>query len=358
MYISKINLQNIKDITSLAISIPRNEERKGTFTFLQGAHGSGKTTILKMIAATCASGSALAGLIYPGQFCDFVREGAADNIGVTQVEINRTKEDLGFKRSWPKTFNIGVEWHTKGKCRRILDEDVPVEVASAFWDPSYASPEPGWMLAAYGMSRFNARSSVDAQKSYKNTSRSCAITSLLSEGAALDTGHYWAINGFFKSSWQQRPHYKEDEFPIQAIKDILGDGLIMMSPYNVGMRISSQYGVFQEFFVETSDKVLSFDHLGTVKKAVFSLVLDILFLIEQFSPGYIKKEAAKWKPLEKPILPYAGVVLIDDFDVYLSSSEVVHLATWLRYHFPAMQFIATSTNPTTPLYWTTQTIKL
>ena len=46
-----------------------------------------------------------------------------------------------------------------------------------------------------------------------------------------------------------------------------------------------------------------------------------------------------------PTLPYSGVILIDEVDAHLHVSWQKIIGTWLKEHFPEIQFIVTTHSP-------------
>src|SRR5262249_52972352 len=75
-------------------------------------------------------------------------------------------------------------------------------------------------------------------------------------------------------------------------------------------------------------------------RAVTALVVDIIHQM-QLSYRILKIERRNGIP----VLPLPGVVLIDEIDAHLHVSWQQTIGTWLKEHFPQVQFIVTTHSP-------------
>jgi hypothetical protein len=78
-------------------------------------------------------------------------------------------------------------------------------------------------------------------------------------------------------------------------------------------------------------------------RSIVALVLDI---ISQLADAYGGRDVEKAiRSSGAPVLTLPGVVLIDEVDAHLHVSWQQRIGTWLKQHFPAVQFIVTSHSP-------------
>jgi hypothetical protein len=75
-------------------------------------------------------------------------------------------------------------------------------------------------------------------------------------------------------------------------------------------------------------------------RSVTALVVDIIREMWSSFPGLTLDSHDR-----HPILSYPGVVLIDEVDAHLHVSWQMKIGTWLKNHFPEIQFIVTTHSP-------------
>jgi AAA domain, putative AbiEii toxin, Type IV TA system len=75
-------------------------------------------------------------------------------------------------------------------------------------------------------------------------------------------------------------------------------------------------------------------------RAITALVVDI---VRQLSTSYKKLSMHEEKGILS--LPYPGVILIDEVDAHLHVSWQQKIGTWLKSHFPKIQFIVSTHSP-------------
>jgi len=75
-------------------------------------------------------------------------------------------------------------------------------------------------------------------------------------------------------------------------------------------------------------------------RTVAALVIDLSRqLFECYGEFKVKKQQGTW------VVPYPGVVLIDEIDVHLHISWQQRIGFWLKEHFPNIQFLVTTHSP-------------
>ena len=155
------------------------------------------------------------------------------------------------------------------------------------------------------------------------------MSSLFDESVSLVDAVDWLI--------EQRLYELEDrpgasEF-LETMMVLLGHGLLPD-----GFRISKVDS--DGLWVSHQNSEFPLREMSDGYRAVTALVVDI---VRQMSDSYDELKLEYRGGV--PTLPYPGVVLIDEVDAHLHVSWQKVIGTWLKEHFPDIQFIVTTHSP-------------
>ena len=340
MHIHEVQINGIKNLEQTSLILHPNPGEKGCVTVMSRPSGSGKTTVLQMIAGVCAASYSAAWLASPRVRSGWVAQNAPEEGGQTRVRIIPTKEDE-HKNPRPVCVDLSLTWPRSGAVPVLRPSGNTSKITHLpFWAPEFCVSQ-GWMLAGYGAHRTQSTSSNLSQELLDAVPRIAAITHLFREDAALDRGEQWFSNLVTYTEFVSRKHpVLEPTSTILGIQAFLGDGLLKPGKQEVTTRLMPAEPM-HEICIDGKP----IETIGRVAKGRLQLVLDILFRIDQFSPGWLTRTLKNWPAKTQPVLHYAGVVLIDEIDAELSEMEAVYFIDWLQTHFPLMQFIVTTSRP-------------
>jgi predicted ATP-binding protein involved in virulence len=157
------------------------------------------------------------------------------------------------------------------------------------------------------------------------------LVTLFREDASLAEGVQMLRNVYLRRL-ESRPGAAELEKGMIAL---LNDGLLPG-----GLQVLKIDG--EALWVRGQDGVtLPLSSISDGYRATVALVLDLLYQMSRFFPDFHIEEA----PDGSPLVPYSGVVLIDELELHLHPSWQQTLGFWLKKHFPKIQFIVTTHSP-------------
>jgi hypothetical protein len=341
MYISRVRLKNIRGFAgrrNVDLTLTRPDGSHAGWTVLAGRNGSGKTSLLRAIALTVGGPGVAPGLI--PDLRTWMTVGLQTSSAVLQLvtapedfqpdDGERVKDltveidwlvDPGREMSRPNsqpgtTWSIAV--NTPGGIK-------PVHRTMSPWQ---ADPI-GWFCAAYGPFRRLVGGSAEAQRLMSTPGPAARLASLFYEDAALTEGVQWLIDKHLRAlegkSWAS-------ELGNAALQ-ILADGLF---PDHYQVREVDSDGIW----VISRGHRFPLREMSDGYRSVAALVVD---LIKQFHDCYgdLHFEVRDGVPM----VTAPGVVIIDEVDAHLHVSWQRQVGTWLKTHFPNVQFIVTTHSP-------------
>ncbi len=120
---------------------------------------------------------------------------------------------------------------------------------------------------------------------------------------------------------------------MKAAMTLLGDGLLP-DEFNIS-RVDSD-----GLWVSRANRDYPLREMSDGYRAVTALVVDIIY---QMRLSYRSLKIERQDGI--PVLNYPGIVLIDEIDAHLHVSWQQTIGTWLKEHFPQIQFIVTTHSP-------------
>lgn len=334
MYIRKIWLENVRcfgaDAQKVEIDLERPDGRFAGWTVFAGRNGSGKSTLLKAVALAVA-GPYVAPTLEES-FTWWIREGVKWAYLGVELEVGAGD---GFSGGGNLTGGRAPFW-----------ADLKIEDDEGWADPvvtaynhetraknaergPWAENPKGWFLAGYGPFRRLSGYSADVVRLMAGPARLARVVSLFREEASLAECVEW-LRSVYLRRLEKKPGAKELEEGVIAL---LNAGLL---PGGLKVDHVDSEGLW----TERAGVKLPLRELSDGYRTVAALVLDIVKQLHACHGAF----DLEWKG-STPIVPYAGVVLIDEADMHLHVSWQQRLGFWLKEHFPNIQFLVTTHSP-------------
>lgn len=331
MYVKSISaryVKGFKDRDGFTIDFTRPDSSFAGWTVVAGRNGTGKSSLLRMIALALVGPSVARSL--SSQFAGWISQGEREAF----VEVAFTsgpRDALGSGGAPAKRQPYaGLTWSlTDDGPEPVLEErrhsNAPRDAARR--GPWSENPK-GWFVAGYGPFRRLSGSASEAQRNMLGR-RTSAVVTLFDESAALTESTWWLQEMY--------PRYLEGDFAARelwaSIFSFLGDGLLPE-----GFRVVGYTSRGLE--VERDGEAFVLDELSDGYRVVTALVLDIVRrMYASFGTFSLTEIDGVMACAEE------GVVLIDEVDVHLHLSWQQEIGFWLRRHFPRVQFIVSTHSP-------------
>lgn len=352
VYVTRVQLTDIKGFSgnrSVDLKLPGH----GGWTVLAGRNGSGKSSLLQVIALTLAGPDAalrlnvdFTGLITRGSetghaAVDVLPHPEADPVVATDPLVTLSEEtrlELAWKGvrppgpedSWPRRPTVVMD-------HRGLDPVRAQTALSGPWHPGV----PGWFCAGYGPFR---RLTGSMRRAYDSTvPLPSPLATLFHEDAGLTESVSWMIDLHHRSlqefDYSRRAETVPDMPATLLLKDVmavLGDGLL---PHQYRLNGVSADGLMVS--LRESEESFPLREMSDGFRTLAALVLDI---IRQIHAAYGRLQTERTSSGRVAVLQ-PGVVLIDEVDAHLHVTWQRQVGGWLSEHFPNIQFIVTTHSP-------------
>ena len=341
MYISRVRLGNIRGFSgrrNVDLTLTRPDGSHAGWTVLAGRNGSGKTSLLQAIALT-VGGPRLAPNLIP-DFRTWMTVGVQESWTALQLLTapedfqpanGERAKDLEVRMDWEvdrdrETSRPGSQPGLSGSIRiNQLGVVMPGHSAASPWQ---ADPI-GWFCAAYGPFRRLVGGSTEAQRLMSTPGTAARLASLFYEDASLTEGVQWLIDKHLRALEGKK---WADDLGKTAIQ-IMADGLLP-DDYEVSEVDSDG------LWVISRGHRFPLREMSDGYRSTAALVVD---LIKQFHDCYgdLHFEVRDGVPM----VTAPGVVIIDEVDSHLHVSWQRQIGTWMKTHFPNVQFIVTTHSP-------------
>lgn len=337
MYIKRIFIENIKCFgkgkNAVDIDLQRPDGSYAGLTVLAGRNGSGKSTLLRAVALSVAGPRMDRSLqeSYSGWITSNEKEGQV----FTELIFDK-KADFFESDTLPDNNSIktGLIWYSTGNKTepKISSLIIPHgEDKTAEWmlyGPWSENPV-GWFIVGYGPFRHLPVNGMDRYKGKNSPLRLNQLSSLFHENVSLSESISWLKEAYLRRL-ENRPGAQEIE---EGILTLLDDGLL---PGGMKVQKVDSDGLW----VTLNGQELPLKELSDGYRTVAALVVDLARqLFETYGEFKISKNNGNCRVL------YPGVVLIDEIDAHLHISWQQQIGTWLKNHFPALQFIVSTHSP-------------
>jgi energy-coupling factor transporter ATP-binding protein EcfA2 len=334
MYISKIELKNIRGFSSLAFDLQRDPGQYAGWTVFTGDNGSGKSTLLKAIAVGLV-GRDTARSLQPS-FRGWIRDGVKGEESSIQVEIVRVKSDDELAESGARPTK---EFPAKiilinGPKEPSLQSAIPSKKAKNYSTPDrtiWSTAAHGWFNCGYGPFRrvFGASPEAARQMVAPSTER---FVTMFEEAASLAEVDQWLRNLKHKELENRSPEKEQ----LALLLEFLRDDLL---PNQITVDKVDSDGLWLK---DRNDVCLSWGEMSDGYRSALALLGDILrHVINAYGISGLTEVGSD----NKIRIVRSGVVLIDEIDAHLHPEWQRTIGFWLKDHFPNIQFIVTTHSP-------------
>lgn len=350
-YVTRVQLTDIKGFSenrAVDLKLPG----RGSWTVLAGRNGSGKSSLLQVIALALAGPDAalrlnvdFTGLITRGAetghaAVDVLPHPEADPVVATDPVVTLSEEirlELAWRAvrlpgpedSWPRRPTVVMDhW---------LDPVLAQTALSGPWHPGV----PGWFCAGYGPFR---RLTGPMRRTYNSdVPLPSPLATLFHEDAGLTESVSWMIDLHHRSLQEFGASHQSEVPPdipatllLSTVMGLLDDGLL---PQQYRLNGVSPDGLMVSLRV--SEESFPLREMSDGFRTLAALVLDI---VRQIHAAYGRLQTERTSSGRIAVLQ-PGVVLIDEVDAHLHVTWQRQVGGWLREHFPNIQFIVTTHSP-------------
>ena len=336
MHVARLRISGVRGFygnRSLDIELARPDGSLAGWTVLAGRNGSGKSTVLQALGLVLA-GPRSTGFI--PSLSDWISTRATTAEIVADLSLSHfdsymprltgPRAWMNFERVQSGAADEGQEPPEPEFVGEGLDSLAREHGAS-----SVRSVRPGWFYAGYGPFR-HLGGGTKAWSTRRASSSKLAfqVASLFDETMSLADAVDWLI--------EQRLYELEDRVGASNLigivmrllnDELLPDGFQVSKVTSDGLLISHRGTEF------------ALRNMSDGYRAVTALVVDI---VRQMHLAYRGRLELQYDD-DVPTLPYPGVILIDEVDAHLHVSWQRKIGTWLKRHFPEIQFIVTTHSP-------------
>lgn len=336
MYIRTISIENIRCFgerdDKVELDLQRPDGAYAGWTVVAGRNGAGKSTFLKALALAIAGPTAARSL--EPSFAGWIRRGATS--GYLGVELTHEERLDGFtgsgmtpqdRRFWA---DLELKPQPNGPEPMVTAYDADNRSKYAERGPWTENPT-GWFVAGYGPFRRLSGHTADSVRLMAGPTRLARLVSLFREDSSLSECVEWLRNEVYLRRLEGKPGAKQLEDSVIAL---LNHGLL---PEGTTIHHIDSDGLW----TERDGVLLPLRDLSDGYRTVIALVLDLVKQLEGCF-GRFEVQATNDGAL---VVPFKGVVLIDEVDIHLHIAWQQRIGFWLKSHFPGIQFIVTSHSP-------------
>lgn len=326
MYISKIELKNIRGFKNLEFELVRPDDTYAGWTVFTGDNGSGKSSLLKAIAVGL-TGKETARALQPN-FQRWVREGATNgSIELTIAPEKGIDEFTGGGKTAYKAFQATVVLHANGKDTNVDVLEAQKTARRGLW----AAGSQGWFACGYGPFRRVFGASSDTMRLMVGATTERFVT-MFQEAASLAEVDQW-LRSLNHKKLENKP---VETAHLELLTEILRDELM---PNGITVDRVDSDGLWLK---DRNGLQLAWNDMSDGYRSALALLADILrHLINAYGIDGLAEIGADGKL----IIVKGGVVMIDEIDAHLHPEWQREIGFWLVKHFPKIQFLVTTHSP-------------
>lgn len=328
MHVRRLTVNNIRGFRDLALDFHRPDGSLAGWTVLAGRNGSGKSSLLRIIAAVAVGPSRAQALTQ--SVADWLRRGQTQ--GDASLGLKFSKQDFPRSRIPREQVTPRLEW--KGDPERGFALRGRTSAGDDFnlglWGGKVLR---GGFLVGYGPYRRLTGHAADAQSLMTGHDPIARLVSLFREDASLVECVSW-LREVYLRRLEEKPGAAELE---QAVLSLLNDGLL---PDEVLVERVDSEGLW----ISQKGVRLPLNELSDGYRTTAALVMDIFRHLHNYYGDPAIEEY--WEAGDRCYrVLHEGVVLIDEVDLHLHVSWQKRIGFWLKRHFPNIQFIVTTHSP-------------
>ena len=338
MHVAQLRITGVRGFygeRSVDLDFTRPDGSLAGWTVLAGRNGSGKSTMLQALALALSgprSTSFIPSLI------DWMSTGAATANVRASLHLSEEDEEPGVMLTLLPAIEVWIEFRLPAAAGPLQQEqlfpDEPrilgrgIDSLTESGDVSSVQARPqGWFYAGYGP--FRHLGGTNRPRKSAASKLSLQVASLFDETLPLTDAIDWLIDQHLLRL-EGRPGA---ERLLDTMLTLLGDGLLP-DGFQI-IRVDSE-----GLWVARDGTEFPLRDMSDGFRAVTALVVDILrqMAIAYGGLSLVDQDGT-------PTLPYPGVILIDEIDAHLHVNWQQKIGTWLKTHFPGIQFIVTTHSP-------------
>ena len=326
MYIEQLDLENLRTFAGVAgkplvfvhpecdfrpLKTPPSPEderlpmpRLPNVTLLLGDNGSGKTTILRAIAAS-AFGPAARDLLRDSSL---VRHGENTARIFAKLLLHQQDQAQGER------IDSDIELNRRGE---RLDVQLGSLLFEQFWGPVYESENDAFFVVGYGATRRVERLDTYDSGARSRAARDLRVQSLFEEAFSLIPLGSW-LPGLAS---RNPGRYKQVEHLLNAL----------LAPGHY--RFSGEQAKNGDYVFYWGDMPVPFQSLSDGYRAFVGWVADLLYHV------------CFGCPPGRKLIESQGIVLVDEIDLHLHPKWQMQVVKTVAKALPKMQFVFTSHSP-------------
>lgn len=320
MHVSRLRISGVRGFhgdRSVDLDLTRPDGSLAGWTVLAGRNGSGKSTLLQALALALAGPRAVPAAL---SLADWMS---------TSVTESRISADLRFpdylfgdmEASLTFTRNPGIPRASEAGNEPDFDGTGAYTLGSRSEEtPFFAGYGPFRHLGYDFLPRPGRRSTPKPQQQ---------IASLFDETVTLSDAVRWLV----EQHVYQLEGRSGEGYLLEIVMSLLGDGLL---PDGFKVHRVDSDGLW----VRNNRSEFALREMSDGYRAVTALVVDI---VRQIWAAH--RDLSLSDNNGVPALTYPGVIIIDEIDAHLHVRWQQQIGTWLKTHFPQIQFIVTTHSP-------------
>jgi predicted ATPase len=330
MHVVKLQITGVRGFhgdRSVDLDLTRPDGSLAGWTVLAGRNGSGKSTLLQALALVLA-GPRSTGFV--PSLADWMTDGATSaevtaDLAVVNADVLLTGEPRVWLRFARPQTTVRDHDQAEPEFRGVGVDSL----AQGHHGDAVRPATPGVFYAGYGPFRHLGNSTARRPWQSRVSAVAQQVASLFDENMPLADAVDWLVEQHLLTLERKNGAGRL----LKVVTTLLSDGLL---PDDYEVRRVDSDGLW----VRNADGEFPLREMSDGYRAVTALVVDI---IRQMSRVYPDLRLRRRKG--QPTLSYPGVILIDEIDAHLHVSWQQKIGTWLKEHFPGIQFIVTSHSP-------------
>jgi len=320
VYIRRVKIRNVRGFEKVDLDFTRPDGSFAGWTVLAGRNGSGKSSLLRILAAT-SLGTARATTLSPS-IDQWLKTG--ESKGSSEVEQDLSIKQFGEAHPH-RTMRLDWERGEAGPGLQFRAGGFDVHQDLAFGRLRF--------LAGYGPYRRLTGSTTTANSLMAGPPLLARVVTLFREDASLLEAVTWLRELHLRHLEGKSGAAELKQDVIALLNDgLLPDGVVVEDIDSDALWVT-QHGT-----------KLPLPEMSDGYRTTAALVMDMIRNLHQCF-GELRVEKAKDEEGSYLRVLHEGVVLIDEVDLHLHLRWQQRIGFWLKRHFPKIQFIVASHSP-------------
>lgn len=322
MHVVRLRISGVRGFygdRAVDLDLTRPDGSLAGWTVLAGRNGSGKSSLLQALALTLAGQQSIA---FVPSLTDWMSHDVTRAEARASLQTPRGPREAWMEFVRPEAFpqRGGYEEEPELDGAGIDSFALRPHPSNHFYTPFYVG---------YGPFRHLGGSQQQGSGRSRYSKRSQRLASLFDETAVLADAIEWLIE---QHLYQLEGNQDSADF-LEFMLTLLSDGLL---PDRFEVRKVDSKGLW----VRNNGSEFPLQGMSDGFRTATALVVDIIRQLAATNPY-----ATFTMQGSTPVITHPGVVLIDEADAHLHVIWQKKIGTWLKEHFPQIQFIVTTHSP-------------